>query len=287
MRVTRILRGVSALAATVVLGGLCAATLVRLAPGSDVDEREFDSRLSDDSRHVARESRAAERNLGRFYVGYLAGIMRGDFGVSHSLRRPVRELLAERGPVTLRLVTLGIAFGWVLGVVLAIAAWRIRSVDLLSGVLSATLLSVPAAVLGLAVLFAGAGGSIAIGFVVLPKVFTYTRSLIAKAAASPHVLLARAKGAGGIRILAWHIGPALAPELLSLAGVSISLAFGAAIPMEAVCDIPGLGQLAWQAALGRDLPVLVILSLLLTVVTLVANGVADAVTDTLGVERAA
>ena len=150
MRVTRILRGVSALAATVVLGGLCAATLVRLAPGSDVDEREFDSRLSDDSRHAARESRAAERNLGRFYVRYLAGIIRGDFGVSHSLRRPVRELLAERGPVTLRLVTLGIAFGWVLGVVLAIAAWRIRSVDLLSGVLSATLLSVPAAVLGLA-----------------------------------------------------------------------------------------------------------------------------------------
>jgi peptide/nickel transport system permease protein len=287
MRVTRILRGVSALAATVLLGGLCAATLVRLAPGSDVDEREFDSRLSDDSRHAARESRAAERNLGRFYVGYLAGIMRGDFGVSHSLRRPVRELLAERGPVTLRLVTLGIAFGWVLGVVLAIAAWRIRAVDLLSGVLSATLLSVPAAVLGLAVLFAGAGGSIAIGFVVLPKVFTYTRSLIAKAAASPHVLLARAKGAGGIRILAWHIGPALAPELLSLAGVSISLAFGAAIPMEAVCDIPGLGQLAWQAALGRDLPVLVILSLLLTVVTLVANGVADVVTDTLRIERAA
>jgi peptide/nickel transport system permease protein len=287
MRVTRILRVVSSLAATVVLGGLCAATLVRLAPGSDVDEREFDSRLNDDSRHAARESRAAERNLGRFYVGYLAGIMRGDFGVSHSLRRPVRELLAERGPVTLRLVTLGIAFGWVLGVVLAIAAWRIRAVDLLSGVFSATLLSVPAAVLGLAVLFAGAGGSIAIGFVVLPKVFTYTRSLIAKAAASPHVLLARAKGAGGIRILAWHIGPALAPELLSLAGVSISLAFGAAIPMEAVCDIPGLGQLAWQAALGRDLPVLVILSLLLTIVTLVANGVADAVTDTLGIERAA
>ncbi len=287
MRVTRILRGVSGLIATVVLGGLCAATLVRLAPGFDVDEREFDSRLNDDSRHAARESRSAERNLGRFYVHYLAGIARGDFGVSHSLRRPVRELLAERGPVTLRLVASGMAFGWVLGVALAIAAWRIRALDVLSGVLSATLLSVPAAVLGLAVLFAGAGGSLAIGFVVLPKVFTYTRSLIAKAAASPHVLLARAKGAGSVRILAWHIGPALAPELLSLAGVSISLAFGAAIPMEAVCDIPGLGQLAWQAALGRDLPVLVVLSLLLTIVTLMANGVADAVTGTLGIERTA
>jgi peptide/nickel transport system permease protein len=269
------------------VGGLCAATLVRLAPGFDVDEREFDSRLNDASRHAIHESRSGERNLGRFYVHYLAGIVRGDFGVSHSLRRPVRELLAERSPVTLRLVAWGLAFGWTLGSGLAIAAWRIRAVDLLSGVLFAVLLSVPAAVLGLAVLFAGAGRSLAIGLVVLPKVFTYTRSLIAKASASPHVVLARAKGAGEVRILAWHIGPALAPELFSLAGISISLAFGAAIPMEAVCDIPGLGQLAWQAALGRDLPVLVILSLLLTVITMLANGVADTVTDRLGMESGA
>jgi peptide/nickel transport system permease protein len=287
MRAAKLLRALSSLAATVLLGGLCAATLVRVAPGFDVDEREFDSRLNEDSRHAARESRSAERNLGQFYVHYLAGIMRGDLGVSHSLRRPVRELLAERGPVTLRLVGWGLALGWALGTGLAIAAWRIRAVDHVSGVLTAVLLSMPAAVLGLAVLFAGAGGSIAIGLVILPKVFTYTRSLIAKASASPHVVLARAKGAGGLRILTWHIGPVLAPELLSLAGVSISLAFGAAIPMEAVCDIPGLGQLAWQAALARDLPVLVIFSLLLTVATLVANRVAEAVTDTLGVERTA
>jgi len=35
-----------------------------------------------------------------------------------------------------------------------------------------------------------------------------------------------------------------------MAGVTVSLAFSAAIPIEAVCDIPGVGQLAWQAALG-------------------------------------
>ena len=48
------------------------------------------------------------------------------------------------------------------------------------------------------------------------------------------------------------------PQLLALAGVTVSLAFGAAIPVEAIADSPGVGQLAWQAALGRDLPVLVI-----------------------------
>jgi ABC-type dipeptide/oligopeptide/nickel transport system permease component len=39
--------------------------------------------------------------------------------------------------------------------------------------------------------------------------------------------------------------------------VSFAIAFGAAIPIEALCDSPGLGQLAWQAALSRDLPLIV------------------------------
>ena len=67
----------------------------------------------------------------------------------------------------------------------------------------------------------------------------------------------------------------MTPEMLALAGVSVSLAFSASIPLEAVCDVPGLGQLAWQAALGRDLPVLVSLTLLLALVTRAANAAAD------------
>jgi peptide/nickel transport system permease protein len=63
--------------------------------------------------------------------------------------------------------------------------------------------------------------------------------------------------------------------LLALAGVSVSLAFSAAIPIEAVCDIPGVGQLAWQAALGRDLPILVTITLLLALITRAANAAAD------------
>jgi peptide/nickel transport system permease protein len=63
--------------------------------------------------------------------------------------------------------------------------------------------------------------------------------------------------------------------LVALAGVSVTLAFGASIPIEALSDSPGIGQLAWRAALGRDLPVLVTVTLLLTVVTVVANIIAD------------
>jgi peptide/nickel transport system permease protein len=53
---------------------------------------------------------------------------------------------------------------------------------------------------------------------------------------------------------------------------------GAAIPIEVICDSPGIGQLAWQAALSRDLPLLVNMTLFVTLVTLAANSAADLTT---------
>ena len=67
--------------------------------------------------------------------------------------------------------------------------------------------------------------------------------------------------------------------MLALAGVSVSMALGAAIPVEALCGISGIGQLAWQAALGRDLSLLVTVTVLVTVVTLAANTGSDLAMD--------
>jgi len=119
----------------------------------------------------------------------------------------------------------------------------------------------------------------AIALIVAPKVFIYSRNLIEKVASEPHVLLARAKGVGRARIFLWHVVPPVLPELFALAGVTVSLSFSAAIPIEAVCDIPGVGQLAWQAALGRDLPILVTVTLLLALITRAANSAADLATE--------
>jgi peptide/nickel transport system permease protein len=55
------------------------------------------------------------------------------------------------------------------------------------------------------------------------------------------------------------------------------MAFGAAVAVEAICDQPGLGQLAWKAAMARDLPVLVVLTALVAVLTQLSGLVADAV----------
>ena len=100
---------------------------------------------------------------------------------------------------------------------------------------------------------------------------------LVKAYSRPDIITARAKGLGEARILFWHVVPVVTPQLLAVAGVSVSLAAGAAIPVEALCGLAGIGQLAWQAALARDLPLLVNITILVTLVTLLANSGADVI----------
>jgi len=45
---------------------------------------------------------------------------------------------------------------------------------------------------------------------------------------------------------------------------------GAVILIEAICDAAGLGRLAWQAALARDLPLLLNLTMLIALATTAA-----------------
>jgi len=269
------------LALTLLLGGLLGATLVRLAPGFGVDERELDSRLNTQSIELLRQSHASERNVLGYYRGYLAGLLRGDLGISTSLDRPVAELFAERLPVTLRSVGIGVAEGWFLGFFLALPAaiFRWKTYEVFTAGLSGLFLSLPAAILGLGLVYAGGPASLAIALVVFPRVLQYARNILIESAALPHVLAAHARGLHRVRVLLWHVLPNAAPLLFALAGISVSMAFGAAIPIEAICDYPGIGQLTWQAALSRDLPVLVNVTLLITVITLTANSLSDLVSS--------
>jgi len=76
------------------------------------------------------------------------------------------------------------------------------------------------------------------------------------------------------------VAPPVLPELLALAGISVSMALGSMVPVEALCDSPGVGQLLWQAAMARDLPVLVNVTLLLAALTIAANLLADTTRST-------
>jgi peptide/nickel transport system permease protein len=262
---------------TVILGGFLGATFMRLGPGFGVDERELDNRLSDESRQAIRAERASENNIAVFYLHYLSGLAHGDFGFSRSLNRPVGELLKERLPRTLASLAYGVLGGASLGLVLALATvwWRAPSAGVIAAILSGLCLALPAAVLALFFLWMGVGGRWAIALVVFPQVYRYSKNLLSATYQSPHVLAAEAKGLSSGRVLWAHVLTPTIPQLAALAGISVSLAFGASIPIEVICDTPGIGQLAWKAALDRDLPLLVNITVLIALMTLVVNSLAD------------
>ncbi|HXP87352.1 MAG TPA: ABC transporter permease [Bryobacteraceae bacterium] len=270
--------------ALVLASGIACAILVRSAPGALVDERELDRRLGEDSLAALRAQKAKEAKLGTVFVRYLHGLILGDLGYSESNHEPIAALIAERAPETLRELAIGLAGAWLLGLGLAIPSGRWRqsryiflAYDATSTIAAGFLLSLPAALVAYLCLVAGAPASVVLMLVLAPKVFQFARNLIVQGYGASHVAMARARGVGEARILWAHVLRAAAPQLLAVAAVSASMAIGAAIPIEAICDVPGLGRLAWQAALARDLPLLVNLTMLVGLVTVAAMAVAETV----------
>ena len=263
--------------AIMLMASFAGAMLMRVAPGFGSDEQELNSRLSAESIQAVRQAREADANIPRFYAHYLASLVKGDLGTSRSLNQPVKDLLRERLPVTLFNLAFALAVGWLLGLALAIAAQALPwpTLTFLANGLSGTFISTPAAALALVFLLLRLPPAFAAALLVFPKIYRYTENLLQQSSELPHVLTARAKGAGPLRVLAWHIAPTALPQLIALVGVSISIGIGVLLPIEVVSDAPGIGQLAWQAAQSRDLPLLVNLTMIVTLVTVCATLISD------------
>ena len=258
-------------------GALASATLVRFAPGYGVAERELDPRWRAESVEALRQKQALHEGLPSFYFHYLSGLAHGDLGESDSLKRPVRDLLRQRLPVTGNSVIRGLGIAWLAATLLASLGLAHRGwfFEASSTAINSLLLSLPSAVVAMLAVHWRTPVFCAIAVVVFPRLYSYIRNLLVRSYDQPLVLAARARGLGSGAILLRHVLPLAAPPLLALVGVSFAISFGAAIPIEALCDSPGLGQLAWQAALGRDLPLIVNVTLVVSLLMLAANFLAD------------
>jgi peptide/nickel transport system permease protein len=252
--------------------------LIRIAPGFTSDDQELNSGLSAQSIQAIRRAHLSDANVPRFYAQYLASLLRGDLGTSRSLNQPVKDLLRDRLPVTLVNLAFALAAGWLLGLALAIAAqvWNIPALKFLANGLSGTFISTPSAALALVFLLLRWPPAFAAALLVFPKIYRYAQNLLQQSSEMPHVLTARAKGAGPWRVLAWHVAPIALPQMIALVGVSISIGIGVLLPIEVVSDVAGIGQLAWHAAQARDLPLLVNLTMVVTFVTVCATLISDA-----------
>jgi peptide/nickel transport system permease protein len=276
-------RRVAIMLAVVVAGGMISASLVRFSPGFGADESELDSRLTAESMAAIRLAHASDRNIVAFYARFVYDMSCGKFGMSRTFDRPIVELMRERLGTTLHSMLYALSITWfvVFTACASLTIMRNWIADLISSTLAGILLAVPTAMIGFWSAATGHGPSLALVFVLTPSLFRYTRNILERSYRKPHVLAARAKGISNGRLLVGHLLPTACSQIFGLVGVSVSMAFGALIPIEYLCDSPGIGQLALAAALGRDLPLLIDLTIAVTMGTLFANLASDIAIDRL------
>ncbi len=103
----------------------------------------------------------------------------------------------------------------------------------------------------------------------------YVRSAVVEQLGQDHARTARAKGVGAWGVVLGHgLRPALG-GLSALVGLMLPSVVGGSILVERIFGLPGLGQLAFDAVLGKDLPVLMADTLLTGGVTMAGLLVSD------------
>jgi peptide/nickel transport system permease protein len=241
---------------------------------------------------------------------YLGRLLHGDLGVSFVQGRPVLQVVAERLPAMLLLMTTALVMSSGTGVLLGIWAARAahRLADLVLRTAAVLGAATPAfwlaqvAVLTLALgtgLFPVQGmtdarrgwtgvphlldvlhhlalpaGVLAATEVALPM--RLVRTGLLDVLGTDYIRTARAKGLPEPRVLYHALRNALLP-LVTVIGSRIGMVFAGATLVEVIFAWPGLGQLLLAAVQTRDYPVLLGIVLLVSVTVILANLLTDLV----------
>ncbi len=284
--------------------------LLRFAPG-DPAERLLGPGATTTQVTALRHALGLDRALAAQYAAWLDRFARGDWGMSVATGRPVRTLLAEAWPATVRLVGLSLLLSYLLGVALgALQAARSRSrLDTTLSVVSVTLFALPGYWLGLMLVMAftywarvlpafGAAGfdapllagwprlTDALRHLTLPLVTLtligvggvarFARGAMLDVALQPFVTTSRAKGLGPARVWLHHVLRNALIPVLTLLGLSLPALFSGAVFVEAVFDWPGVGRLLVAGVQARDYPVVLAATSVSAVLVVLGNLLADA-----------
>ncbi len=243
------------------------------------------------------------------YLNYWGAIFTGDFGFSFRSGRPIVDMIRDRLPWTLLITGSSLVLSGLIGVMIgSFSAWRrgkVEDLGLLTmmisleslpsfwlGMLLITLFSVHWGVLpsfgavtpasdltGWAHIMDIAGHAVlpvvTLTILAIPGVYLTMRYSMLETLGEDYIRTARAKGAGGVRVLFGHVARnAIAPVVTVLA-LRLGFAFGGTVIVETVFSYPGLGRLVYEAVSGRDYPVMQAAFLVFTAAVLIANLVAD------------
>ncbi len=109
----------------------------------------------------------------------------------------------------------------------------------------------------------------------LAGISRYMRSSMLDVLNQDYVMTARAKGLPENKVIFKHaLRNALLP-LITILGLSIPGLIGGSVIFESIFAIPGIGQLMWMSVLARDYPVLMGNLVIVAILTLIGNLLAD------------
>lgn len=244
---------------------------------------------------TTRELLGLNRPLPVQYFSFLSHAVRGDFGRSLTLKRPVNQMIRERMPQTFQLAGLAAAISIAVAVPLGVLAALNRGTILDSGAKALALLgqSIPTFWLALILIvifgvkfqilpFAGRGTpehfilpAITAAWASMAGMLRITRSSMLEVIGSDYVRTARAKGLRERAVIWRHaFRNALIPIVTSAALLLGGLLNGVTL-VEVVFAWPGLGLTTLEATLTRDLPVIQGMVLFIMAIYIAVNYLAD------------
>jgi peptide/nickel transport system permease protein len=284
--------------------------LVQAMPGSYADLVAGEHRLSAQAQAQLRRHYGLDQPLLTQYLRWLGNLARADLGISFLYQRPVAAVIGEAIVPTLLLTVPALALDLLLGLVLALGAVRKPHgwYDRLTSVLSLGVYGMPSFWLaGIAILVFALGlgwlpashmssiGADQLGtparlldlarHLVLPvtclglvgaaATARYLRASLLDLRQDRFLLAARARGLSERRVLWVHtLKPALLP-VVTLLGLSLPFLISGSLVIEVIFSWPGMGQVLWRAALARDLPVIMAVTVLGASAVIAGNLVAD------------
>lgn len=291
--------------AALVLLVVCTVTfcIVHAAPGGPA--LLADPKLSVAERQAIEQRLGLDRPLAVQYVQWIARLARGDLGTSFSYETSNVSTIAARLPNTVLLAGCALLLSIVVAIPLAAAcAARPNSwLDRVVGVVTFGTMAMPAFWLGivLILLFAvrwhllPAGGVSTDGVaksigdrlrhLVLPtlvlaaagtaELLRYARSSARTIYALPHVRTARAKGVTEHDVRWRHVMRNALLPIVTILGLQLPRLVGGAAITETVFSWPGMGRLGIDAALARDYPLVMAITLLVSAGVLLTSILVD------------
>lgn len=246
--------------------------LMDLAPG-DIVTSLMPQDATEHEIEMMREEMGLNGPLIERYFRYMKNLLKGDLGVSLSMKRPVMEVFLERFPNTLKLAFWSIIVAMIISVPLGIAAATHHRtwVDGISMIASMIGVSMPAFWLGilLILLFSlklgwlPSGGSSSFKSIILPaltlgtaqagNLTRITRSSMLEVIRQDYLRTARAKGVSERHVIYKHaLKNALIP-IITILGSTFGNALGGAVVIETVFSWPGVARLTVTAINTRDM----------------------------------